>query len=75
MTVEARAHSLERIQSRVILLKGSLSVLSTSVVPDLEHSLPRVFARGYPQDFTHGDFSQTNILVDEDTYMIIGIFD
>lgn len=75
VTTEARAESLERIQRRLALLIGSSSVLGTSAVSELDHSLPTLFAWEYPQVLTHGDFSRTNILVDEDTYEITGIID
>ncbi|PLB55749.1 hypothetical protein P170DRAFT_453026 [Aspergillus steynii IBT 23096] len=38
-------------------------------------SLPALFKQTYPQVLTHNDFSQRNILVNEDTFEITGIVD
>lgn len=45
------------------------------MLPKLVESLPSLFCQDYPQVLTHGDFSETNILVDEDTFEIVGIVD
>lgn len=46
-----------------------------STLRRLTEVLPALFSEDYPQVLTHGDFSLTNILVDEDTLDITGIVD
>jgi aminoglycoside phosphotransferase (APT) family kinase protein len=41
----------------------------------LMENLPSLFGQDYPQVLTHGDFSVTNILVDENEFEITGIVD
>lgn len=51
------------------------STLSKSALSSLIESLPSLFHPTYPQVLTHGDFSITNILVDEQNFEITGIVD
>lgn len=51
------------------------STLSKSTLSSLIDSLTSLFNENYPQVLTHGDFSITNILVDEETFEITGIVD
>ncbi|KAJ5939208.1 hypothetical protein N7466_002342 [Penicillium verhagenii] len=44
-------------------------------IPELESNLSVLFGQAYPQVFTHGDLSHTNILVDKKTLEITGIVD
>ena len=46
-----------------------------SCLPRLIENLPSLFDQEYPQALTHGDFSVTNILVDETLFEISGIVD
>lgn len=52
-----------------------LSILPDSMLSTLIENLPLLFSQDYPQVLTHGDFSVTNILVDEDEFEITGIVD
>lgn len=52
-----------------------LAVISISTISEVENILPMLFTGQYPQVLTHGDFSKTNILVNEDTYEVTGIVD
>jgi aminoglycoside phosphotransferase (APT) family kinase protein len=51
------------------------SILSNSMLSKLIENLPLLFNQDYPQVLTHGDFSVTNILVDENKFEITGIVD
>lgn len=51
------------------------STLSKSTLSSLIDSLNSLFDQSYPQVLTHGDFSITNILVDEESFEITGIVD
>ena len=51
----------------------SPSTLPKSVLLKLMEDLPLLFSQVYPQVLTHGDFSVTNILVDEINFEITGI--
>lgn len=50
-------------------------MLSKSTLSRLISCLPSLFSPDYPQVLTHGDFSVTNILLDEDSFEITGIVD
>ncbi|KAG6365646.1 hypothetical protein INS49_007257 [Diaporthe citri] len=49
--------------------------LSRSILSSLIDSLTSLFDQNHPQVLTHGDFSITNILVDDETFEITGIVD
>ncbi|KAI1753673.1 hypothetical protein F4782DRAFT_539380 [Xylaria castorea] len=49
------------------------SLLPNSLLSKLIGNLPSLFSQNYPQVLTHGDFSVTNILIDENTFEITGI--
>lgn len=49
--------------------------LSKSALSGLIASLDSLFAQDYPQVLTHGDFSITNIIINEETFEITGIVD
>lgn len=51
------------------------SILPKSTLPSLIDSLALVFNPDYPQFLTHGDFSITKNLVDEEDFEIMGIID
>lgn len=67
----------ERIHNQLIKLaeETSSSILSKSTLSNLIESLPSLFGPDHPQVLTHGDFSITNILVDDETFEITGIVD
>lgn len=54
---------------------SSSSNLPKSILSKLIENLAPLFSPDYPQVLTHGDFSVTNILVDEDKFEITGIVD
>ena len=72
---EARAMSFARFQRRLALVTESSSVVAKSTLLELEDAPSILFARQYPQVLTHGHFSRTNILVDQDTFEITGVLD
>ncbi|KAJ5725460.1 uncharacterized protein N7483_006817 [Penicillium malachiteum] len=51
------------------------SVLPDATILELQRSLPVLFQQTYPQVLTHNDISQTNILVNEETFEITGLVD
>ncbi|KAM5347022.1 hypothetical protein ACJ41O_010027 [Fusarium nematophilum] len=51
------------------------SILPNLMLSKLIESLPSLFSQDYPQVLTHGDFSVTSILVDENKFEITGIVD
>ncbi|KAI0123330.1 hypothetical protein BJ170DRAFT_709363 [Xylariales sp. AK1849] len=74
---KTQAEQQEGIRKRLIRLveEPTSSILSTSTLAKLIENLPSLFSQDYPQVLTHGDFSVTNILVDENKYGITGIVD
>ena len=50
-------------------------ILSRTTLIELEGILPIIFRKPYPQVLTHNDLSQTNILINEETFEITGIVD
>ncbi|KAL2280906.1 hypothetical protein FJTKL_12216 [Diaporthe vaccinii] len=67
----------DRIRKQLTKLMEELptSTLSKSTLSGLIDSLTSLFEQDYPQVLTHGDFSITNILVDEDSFEITGVVD
>ncbi|KAK0629985.1 hypothetical protein B0T17DRAFT_589618 [Bombardia bombarda] len=74
---QIQAEQQEGIRKRLARLveESPSSVLLNSMLPKLIESLPSLFSQDYPQVLTHGDFSVTNILVDENEFGITGIVD
>ncbi|GAP89016.1 putative protein kinase-like domain [Rosellinia necatrix] len=74
---QAQAEKQEGIRKRLARLEGEIpsSVLPSSLVSKLVGNLPVLFHQDYPQVLTHGDFSVTNILIDEGTFEITGVVD
>ncbi|KAK7702005.1 hypothetical protein SLS64_009866 [Diaporthe eres] len=68
---------LGRIRKQLTKLMEELPTptLSKSTLSGLIDSLTSLFEQDYPQVLTHGDFSITNILVDEDSFEITGVVD
>lgn len=77
--VDFQRQSLQREAIRARLTKFleemPTSTLLKSTVSSLIDSLASLFDQDYPQVLTHGDFSITNILVDEKSFEITGIVD
>ncbi|KPM41998.1 hypothetical protein AK830_g4580 [Neonectria ditissima] len=67
----------EGIRQRLTRLaeESPSSTLLNSMLSELIEILPSLFSQDYPQVLTHGDFSVTNILVDENNFEITGIVD
>ncbi|KAL7922790.1 kinase-like domain-containing protein [Trichoderma austrokoningii] len=63
--------------TKLVEVVGESQILapSKSMVSELIETLPLLFSQDYPQVLTHGDFSVTNILVDETSFEITGIVD
>ncbi|KAK7429722.1 hypothetical protein QQZ08_003748 [Neonectria magnoliae] len=74
---QTQAEQQEGIRKRLARLveESPLSILLNSMLSQLIESLPSLFSQDYPQVLTHGDFSVTNILVDENKFEITGIVD
>ncbi|KAI5864082.1 kinase-like domain-containing protein [Durotheca rogersii] len=74
---QTRAEKQEGIRKRLARLAEELpsSILPDSMLSKLIENLPSLFSQDYPQVLTHGDFSVTNILVDENKFEITGIID
>ncbi|KAI0536685.1 hypothetical protein GGR58DRAFT_514390 [Xylaria digitata] len=74
---QAQAEQQEEIRRRLTRLMEELpsSSLLYSTVSKLIECLPSLFSQNYPQALTHNDFSVTNILIDENTFEIMGIVD
>lgn len=60
---------------RLLNLRQSSTVLSSSFIAELELIVPILFNSDYPQVLTNGDLSLTNILVNEETFEITAIVD
>ncbi|KAF4983608.1 hypothetical protein FZEAL_1017 [Fusarium zealandicum] len=74
---KVQAEQQEEIRKRLARLveESPSSILLDSMLSKLIESLPSLFSQDYPQVLTHGDFSVTNILVDENKFEITGIVD
>ncbi|KAG8410760.1 hypothetical protein J3458_016857 [Metarhizium acridum] len=74
---QIQAEKQDGIRKRLARLAEQLpsSILPDSMLPKLIEALPSLFGQDYPQVLTHGDFSVTNILVDENKLEIVGIVD
>ncbi|EFY91195.1 hypothetical protein MAC_02866 [Metarhizium acridum CQMa 102] len=74
---QIQAEKQDGIRKRLARLAEELpsSILPDSMLPKLIEALPSLFGQDYPQVLTHGDFSVTNILVDENKLEIVGIVD
>ncbi|KAJ4323826.1 hypothetical protein N0V84_004172 [Fusarium piperis] len=74
---QTQAEKQEGIRKRLTRLakEPSSSILPNSVLTKLIESLPSLFSQDCPTVLTHGDFSVTNILVDENNFEITGIVD
>ncbi|KAH7175791.1 hypothetical protein EDB81DRAFT_23763 [Dactylonectria macrodidyma] len=75
---KTQAEQQEEIRKRLTRLLQELpsSILPlNSMLSKLVESLPSLFSQDYPQFLTHGDFSVTNILVDENNFEITGAVD
>ncbi|KAJ2989134.1 hypothetical protein NUW58_g3623 [Xylaria curta] len=74
---QTQAMKQEGIRKRLARLEEELpsSILPNSLLSKLIENLTSLFSQDYPQVLTHGDFSVTNILIDEDTFEITGIVD
>ncbi|BDD60814.1 hypothetical protein MAP00_005912 [Monascus purpureus] len=73
---EAQADFRKRVYRQLMKIKTSApSTLSCTQIIDLECSLPILFGQAYPQVLTHNDLSQTNVLINEETFEITGIVD
>ncbi|KAF4439742.1 Mus38-like protein [Fusarium austroafricanum] len=75
--LQFQAEKQEVIRKRLARLaeESPSTILSNSMLSKLIEILPSLFSQDYPQVLTHGDFSVTNILVDEDKFEITGIVD
>lgn len=75
--IELQVAQLDRIRNQLTQLveESPTSTLSRSTLSSLAESLDSLFDQNYPQVLTHGDFSITNILVDEESFEITGIVD
>ncbi|KAF2966703.1 hypothetical protein GQX73_g6875 [Xylaria multiplex] len=73
----SQAEQQEGIRRRLARLMEELpsSGLLYSTVSKLIECLPSLFSQNYPQVLTHNDLSVTNILIDENTFEIMGIVD
>ncbi|KZZ99739.1 Protein kinase-like domain protein [Moelleriella libera RCEF 2490] len=72
----SQADKQEGIRKRLArLAEESPSILPDSILSRLLETLPSLFSQDHPQALTHGDFSVTNILVDENNFEITGIVD
>ncbi|KAJ6032052.1 hypothetical protein N7540_002784 [Penicillium herquei] len=67
----------EEIHRRLTKVKSTYfeSVIPHATILELERSLPVLFQQTYSQVLTHNDLSQTNILVNEETFEITGLID
>jgi len=73
---QTRAECQAGISRRLATLKASSSAaVPISKLSELKIVLPLLCASEYPQVLTHGDFSETNVLVNSDTYEITGVLD
>lgn len=73
---QSQADKQEGIRKRLArLAEESPSILPDSILSQLLETLPSLFSQDHPQALTHGDFSVTNILVDENKFEITGIVD
>ncbi|QPH19218.1 hypothetical protein C2857_004392 [Epichloe festucae Fl1] len=74
---EIRAEKQQGIRERLARLMEASSQFTVpkSKLSKLMDTLPALFSPDYPQVLTHGDFSVTNILVDENEFEIVGIVD
>ncbi|KAI0543856.1 hypothetical protein F4679DRAFT_567122 [Xylaria curta] len=74
---QAQAEKQEEIRKRLARIADELpsSILPNWLLSKLIENLPLLFSQDYPQVLTHGDFSVTNILIDETTFEITGIVD
>lgn len=74
---QTQAKHQKRIRMNLSRLMEELppSILPSSMLSLLIENLPLLFSPDYPQVLTHGDFSVTNILVDENKFEITGIVD
>ncbi|KAM0433323.1 hypothetical protein ACHAPT_004199 [Fusarium lateritium] len=74
---QIQAEKQEGIRQRLAQLaeEAPSSILPNSTLTGLIEKLPSLFSQDYPQVLTHGDFSVTNILVDENEFEITGIVD
>ncbi|RDW90566.1 phosphotransferase family protein [Aspergillus mulundensis] len=70
---EAQADFRKRVYRQ--LMKFKTSPLSCTIIVELERSLPILFGQTYPQVLTHNDLSQTNILLNEESFEITGVVD
>lgn len=75
--IEIQMAQLDRIRNQLTQLveESPTSTLSRSTLSSLAESVNSLFDQNYPQVLTHGDFSVTNILVDEESFEITGIVD
>ncbi|KAH6957950.1 hypothetical protein BKA56DRAFT_601658 [Ilyonectria sp. MPI-CAGE-AT-0026] len=74
---QAQAEQQEGIRKRIARLveESPSSILLNSMLSKLIESLPSLFSQDYPQVLAHGDFSVTNILLDESEFGITAIVD
>ncbi|KAE8146851.1 hypothetical protein BDV25DRAFT_132590 [Aspergillus avenaceus] len=73
---EAQAACRERVHRQLMKIKTSTSsILPCTTIIELERSLPILFDQTYPQVLTHNDLSQTNILINAETFEITGVVD
>ncbi|KAK2009982.1 hypothetical protein LZ32DRAFT_639672 [Colletotrichum eremochloae] len=74
---QTQAEKQEGVRKRLSRLveESPPSMLLKPMLSRLIENLPSLFSPDYPQVLTHGDFSVTNILVDDDKFEITGIVD
>ncbi|RHZ46582.1 phosphotransferase family protein, partial [Aspergillus thermomutatus] len=73
---EVQADCQDRVYHRLMKIKNSSpSILPCTTIIELERSLPILFRQTYPQVLTHNDLSQTNILINKETFEITGVVD
>ncbi|KNG91221.1 hypothetical protein ANOM_000396 [Aspergillus nomiae NRRL 13137] len=73
---ETQTDFRNRVHRQLMKIKTSASsTLSGAQIIELERSLSIFFGQTYPQVLTHSDLSQTNILVNEETFEITGVVD
>ncbi|KAJ8128179.1 hypothetical protein O1611_g5456 [Lasiodiplodia mahajangana] len=72
---QIQAEKQEGIRKRLARLEEETPSILPNLLSKLIGILPSFFNQDYPQVLTHGDFSVTNILVDENTFEITGIVD
>jgi hypothetical protein len=69
-----RAQCQAGISQKLTRLRGS-SVISETMLSTLESIVPLLFAEDYPQVLTHGDLSETNVLVNPESLEVTAIVD